>query len=295
MRLLLLHFKIFATFDALGTNLNTTTLGEGGPLKVRIAHNLTNRVVLATKFMSATSNLRAFVANGATSHRGECTNIWGASQGVVSFSYMADPAGFVFQIAVLVLSVVIHEVSHGTVALALGDPTAKYAGRLTLNPIPHVDPMGSFVLPLLLGLSGLPIIGWAKPVPYNPYNLRNQRAGPVLVALAGPLSNIIIAAVFGFVASTAFASGGVQGQLIASAAALVVVVNVALGIFNLIPIPPLDGSKLLLAVIPDRFYGLKNMLEQYGFILLLIFIFTVSGVLSPVIRAVAGFFLGGAA
>lgn len=207
---------------------------------------------------------------------------------------MSDPTIFIFNIAILVLSVVIHEVSHGTVALALGDPTAKFAGRLTLNPLPHLDLVGSFILPLMLGLSGLPIIGWAKPVPYNPYNLRNQRFGPVLVALAGPASNIIVAAVFGFVASAAVVSGSVYGQAIAGAAVWVVIINVALGIFNLIPIPPLDGSKLLLAVIPDSAYAVKDMLERYGFILLVLFIFTLSGVLSPIIMTVAGFFLRGA-
>jgi len=201
---------------------------------------------------------------------------------------------FILQIAVLVMSVVIHEVSHGTVALALGDPTAKYAGRLTLNPIAHVDIMGSLVLPLLLGLSGLPIIGWAKPVPYNPYNLRNQRSGPVLVAIAGPLSNFIVAVVFGFVASIAGASGSGFEVILSNAAALVVVINVALGIFNLVPIPPLDGSKLLLAVIPERAYVLRETLERYGFILLIVFIFTLGGVLSPLIDIVARFLLKGA-
>jgi len=206
---------------------------------------------------------------------------------------MSD-TGFILQIAVLVMSVVIHEVSHGTIALALGDPTAKYAGRLTLNPIAHVDIMGSLVLPLLLGLSGLPIIGWAKPVPYNPYNLRNQRIGPVLVAIVGPLSNFVVAVVFGFVASVAVATGSSFGIVLADAAALVVIINVALGIFNLVPIPPLDGSKLLLAVIPERAYVLRETLERYGFLLLIVFIFTLGGVLAPLIDAVARFLLKGA-
>src|SRR3989344_1831079 len=105
-----------------------------------------------------------------------------------------DPINFIFFISILIISVVIHEVSHGYMAEYLGDPTARLAGRLTLNPIPHLDLFGSFIIPLLLFFSSSPImLGWAKPVPYNPYNLRNQRWGDALVASAGPLSNLAIA------------------------------------------------------------------------------------------------------
>src|SRR3990167_7689780 len=104
--------------------------------------------------------------------------------------------GFIFQVAILVMSVVIHEVSHGFMAYALGDSTAKYAGRLTLNPIPHIDPFGSIILPFMLSLlPGGVVFGWAKPVAYNPYNLRAQKWGPGLVAAGGPLSNILVAKV----------------------------------------------------------------------------------------------------
>src|SRR3989338_121736 len=108
--------------------------------------------------------------------------------------------GFIFQVAILVMSVVIHEVSHGFMAYALGDSTAKYAGRLTLNPIPHIDPFGSIILPFILSLlPGGMVFGWAKPVPYNPYNLRDQKWGPGLVAAVGPVSNLFVALVFGLV------------------------------------------------------------------------------------------------
>src|SRR3989344_7390564 len=108
--------------------------------------------------------------------------------------------GFIFQVAILVMSVVIHEVSHGFMAYALGDSTAKYAGRLTLNPLPHIDPFGSIILPCVLSLlPGGIIFGYAKPVPYNPYNLRNQKWGPALVAGVGPCANLLVALVFGLI------------------------------------------------------------------------------------------------
>src|SRR5262245_29317731 len=106
---------------------------------------------------------------------------------------------FLFIIIILIMSVVVHEVSHGFAALALGDPTAKYAGRLTLNPFYHLDPIGSVLVPILGYLSGGIIIGWAKPVPFNPYNLRDARWGEALVALAGPVSNIILAIIFSLI------------------------------------------------------------------------------------------------
>src|SRR3989338_330219 len=114
---------------------------------------------------------------------------------------------FIFVIAILVMSVVIHEVSHGYAALALGDPTAKYQGRLTLNPISHLDPVGSFLVPLLGYFAGDFIIGWAKPVPFNPYNLRNQKWGEAIVAIAGPLSNIFLATIFGLIIRFALGYG----------------------------------------------------------------------------------------
>jgi len=111
---------------------------------------------------------------------------------------MEDATGFLFPIAILVMSVVIHEVSHGVAAYLLGDKTAKYAGRLTLNPIPHIDILGSIIVPFVLAISSPFVIGWAKPVPYNPYNLRDQKRGPAIVGAAGPLSNFFIAGIFGF-------------------------------------------------------------------------------------------------
>jgi Zn-dependent protease len=177
-----------------------------------------------------------------------------------------------FFFIILIFSVVIHEVSHGYAAKAQGDQTAEYAGRLTLNPIPHLDPIGSIILPismfLLSGGRG-PIFGWAKPVPFNPWNLRNLRWGPVYVALAGPGANFMLATVFGLLIRF-LSLPEAMGNLFEA----IVFMNLFLGMFNLVPIPPLDGSKLLFAVIPDRYRTLERFLEQYGILILFMFIFT---------------------
>ena len=210
-----------------------------------------------------------------------------------------------FQIAVLVMSVVIHEVSHGLMALWLGDPTAKYAGRLTLNPFKHLDWWGSLVVPLIMIFTLGVGFGWAKPVPYNPYNLKDQKKGPALVGLSGPLSNILVALIFGLGArliymnslmkldiiqnllsrnyeNLAISVSGSLSSIFFLLFSMIVVINVFLAFFNLIPIPPLDGSKLLFALLRLRTETVM-MLEQFGFMILLFFVFVFSSVL--------GFFL----
>ena len=155
-----------------------------------------------------------------------------------------EPLSIILIVVILILSVVIHEVAHGYAALWLGDTTAYYAGRLTLNPIKHLDMFGSVILPILLSFTGF-IFGWAKPVPYNPYNLKNRRWGELLVAVAGPASNIILALIFGLIIRFVNLDAG-----LILVAGLIVQVNIVLAIFNLIPIPPLDGSKILFAILP---------------------------------------------
>jgi len=180
------------------------------------------------------------------------------------------------------MSVVVHEVSHGYAALALGDPTAKYQGRLTLNPIPHLDMVGSIFVPLIGYFLGGFIIGWAKPVPFNPYNLRSAKWGEAIVAIAGPLSNIALAVIFGLIIR--FASDfGFLSQSFLSLASFVVLINIILAIFNLIPIPPLDGSKILFTFLPYRWQHLRQSLERYGLILVFVFIFLLWQVMSPVV------------
>jgi Zn-dependent protease len=170
----------------------------------------------------------------------------------------------IFSLIILIISVVIHEVSHGYAAYIQGDSTAYYQGRLTLNPIKHVDPFGSVVVPIVLYIlsKGAFTFGWAKPVPFNPYNLRNQRWGELLVAIAGPISNIIIAVVFGLVIRL---SGEGLASPFIQLSSLVVLVNLGLAIFNMIPIPPLDGSKVLFSILPQRFQQYRVALERFSF------------------------------
>ena len=187
-----------------------------------------------------------------------------------------------FFIAILVMSVVIHEVSHGFAAEKMGDPTARLAGRLTLNPIPHIDLLGSIILPALLFLTNAGFLfGWAKPVPYNPYNLKYPKWGPALVALAGPVSNILIALIFGMVIR--FGDALSLSQSFSDISAYIVQLNILLAVFNMIPIPPLDGSKVLAAFLPYRYMHIMDSLQQYGFfIVLFVVIFAWRPVIAPI-------------
>ena len=189
-----------------------------------------------------------------------------------------------FQIIILIFSVVVHEVAHGYAAYMLGDNTAKYQGRLTLNPIKHIDMFGSIILPLILFISGSGfMIGWAKPVPFNPFNLRNQRWGEAIVAFAGPLSNIVIALVFGLLVRAGFAFGVVPSIEILHISSYIIFINLLLAVFNLVPIPPLDGSKILFSVFRIGYGPAREFLERSGMILVLIFVFFFWGLISPVI------------
>lgn len=239
-----------------------------------------------------------------------------------------------FYLLTLIYSVIIHEVSHGVMALWLGDLTAKYAGRLNLNPMKHIDPFGSVVLPVLLFVTTGFAFGWAKPVPYNPYNLRDQKWGPTYVALAGPASNLFLAAVAAGIAGILplllgikkdilvrfecfaapnllsyetylnFCGGSFldRAQALAESFAgsvpgilyglllLVIFWNVVLACFNLLPIPPLDGSKILYTIFPLSERTIL-MLEQYGLFLLIFVIFFFSGPIGIFINFVLSLFL----
>ncbi|OGZ32904.1 MAG: hypothetical protein A2V69_03365 [Candidatus Portnoybacteria bacterium RBG_13_40_8] len=195
-----------------------------------------------------------------------------------------DPIILIIQIAVLLMSVVIHEVSHGLMANHLGDSTAKYAGRLTLNPIKHLDLWGSLIIPLSLLIIGSPILfGYAKPVPYNPFNLKNKKWGPAMVAAAGPGSNLIIALLFGLTLRFIPLGGSLYLQNLVQIFAYIVLLNLLLVVFNLVPIPPLDGSKILFALLPYKYQRLSFELERYGLILVLFFIFFLFGYIVPII------------
>jgi len=195
----------------------------------------------------------------------------------------------IFQVAVIIFSAVIHEVSHGYAALFLGDPTAKYEGRLTLNPFKHLDLFGSVIVPILTSFAGL-IFGWAKPVPYNPYNLKKERWGEALVALAGPLSNVLIAFLFSIAIRLQNFIG--VGENFIELASVVVYLNLILAIFNLIPIPPLDGSKILFSILPERARAIRVELERYGLFILLFVILFLPNFIIPILSFLFHFFTG---
>ena len=191
--------------------------------------------------------------------------------------------------AILLLSAVFHEYMHGWAADELGDPTPRDLGRLTLNPAAHIDPFFTLLLPafLLIATGGRFMFAAAKPVPFNPYNLRYPKYGPALVGIAGPVGNIILALTFSllirFIALP---------PAIASLAVLVVWANVLLAVFNLVPIPPLDGSHVLISLIQTRWEGLILFLERYGLIIFFFFLFFLSDFLLPLMVAVAYALLG---
>lgn len=201
---------------------------------------------------------------------------------------------YIFLIAILLFSIVIHEVSHGFVAYAFGDPTAKDAGRLTLNPIPHIDPFGTILLPLAMAIPAFfgaqPLIfGWAKPVPYNPLYFKNVRRATALVAVAGVAANFFVAIVFSLAIrfltplGHTFPAAGIAAPF-GDVFALIVRINLLLGIFNIVPIPPLDGSKILFALLPREFAAVERFSAQYGILLLILFLFFFVGVVGVLVQ-----------
>jgi Zn-dependent protease len=198
----------------------------------------------------------------------------------------------VIQLLAFALAISVHESAHGWVAERLGDPTARWLGRITLNPIKHVDLVGTIIFPLMLAFLGAPIIGWAKPVPFVTRNLRNQRRDPALVGLAGPAANILLAlgvvlvllvlkAVMpsfrdllnAMIVAGALGASGIAAPLIYLLFSLAMV-NLVLAVFNLIPIPPLDGSHVVGALLPPRLHWQWVQLESYGFLLLFVLLWT---------------------
>jgi len=173
----------------------------------------------------------------------------------------------VIRLMALVLAIVLHEVAHGYAAYRLGDPTAKAAGRLTLNPIAHVDPMGSIVLPLILAFTGSPVLlGWAKPVPFNPAYFRDVRKGSMLVAAAGPATNLVLAA--GAAVLFRFAPLAGFFGFIAFFLLHFCLINVVLAVFNLMPVPPLDGSRIVAGFLPPELARSYLSLGRFGFLII---------------------------
>jgi Zn-dependent protease len=197
----------------------------------------------------------------------------------------------------ILLAVILHEVAHGWVADRLGDSTARYSGRLTLNPVAHIDLFGTIILPLVLLMSGVFIFGYAKPVPINPYNLRNPRRDIIWVSLAGILTNLALAAVSAMLFRILISSSAGSWSFIVSPLVMMLMasvrINIILAVFNALPIPPLDGSRVLAHLLPPEQSAVFTKLEPYGFIIILFLFFTgMIDFIWPIIRFFMVLFLG---
>ncbi|MBO7431360.1 MAG: site-2 protease family protein [Elusimicrobia bacterium] len=198
---------------------------------------------------------------------------------------------YIIIVAVLLFSVIVHEVAHGFVAYKRGDSTAKLLGRLTLNPISHIDIFGSIILPAILMLTGAPVFGWAKPVPINMYNLKNPKTDMIFVSLAGITANFLLATVAGmlmFFIRTFFANVDIMVSMYVILQ-YIIVINIVLFIFNLIPIPPLDGSRVVLFLLPRELAQKYAQIERYGFWIILILLMT--NILWKIIGPIANFLI----
>jgi len=203
-----------------------------------------------------------------------------------------NPEFLALSIVILLFSVIIHEVMHGVVARKFGDHTAEAAGRLTLNPLPHIDLFGTILLPALLIFTGSPILfGWAKPVPVNPLNFSNLRRGELLVSAAGILSNFGLAVAAAVIYHILNALPQTFPALLGALLRFTITINLVLGIFNLFPIPPLDGSKVLLSQLPYNLAKQYQKLEPYGILILLLLLMIPFG-RSSLLHTVLGFFVG---
>lgn len=185
-------------------------------------------------------------------------------------------------LGILAFSISVHEASHAWAANRLGDPTAAQQGRISLNPLDHIDPLGTVILPLILIISGLPAFGWAKPTPFNPWNLSNPKRDAALISLAGPVSNLVVAVVFSLILR-------LTGFGLFSA---IVQLNLVLAVFNLIPIHPLDGFKVVGGLLPRSTYLQWMQLERFGPFFLIFFFFFGGGFLSTIVAPLLTFFLG---
>ena len=193
---------------------------------------------------------------------------------------MQDPVYTIIVFIIILVSVILHELAHGVVAYLLGDRTAKEAGRLTLNPLKHIDPFMSILVPVVLYLLNAPVFGGAKPVPINSRNLKWREWGLALVAIAGPLTNFLIAFIAFLIARFSGILYNPSGELPSFIFAEIIYINLGFMLFNFIPIPPLDGSRVLYALSPDFIRNLFSQIEHYGFIIVYLLIFLFGDVFS---------------
>lgn len=190
---------------------------------------------------------------------------------------------FIISLSLFFLAVIIHEYAHGWVAWKLGDPTAKMAGRLTLNPLAHIDPVGTIFLPIILLVTHSPVIfGWAKPVPVDFRSLRNPKKDMIWVGLAGPAANILLAILLSFVLKLFLLSGNVVFSFILNMA---IIINLVLAVFNILPIPPLDGSRVMMGLLPRDLARQYAKLEPYGFVIIFGFLYLglVGAIIWPIV------------
>jgi Zn-dependent protease len=196
----------------------------------------------------------------------------------------------------LILAITVHEFCHALVADHLGDPTPRSNGRLTLNPLAHADPIGTLLLPLFSAISGVPTIGWAKPVPIDPFNFQHPKRDEIIVSLAGPASNLLLA----IIASLVLRFLPISSWLIFYTLYIFALINISLSIFNLIPIPPLDGSHVFLNILPEKSrIKWEEAFSQYGFVLLIILVLLpinngntiISSIMTPIIQLISSFLL----
>ena len=205
---------------------------------------------------------------------------------------ITNALGITILIAVFIIVIVAHEFAHGYAAYKLGDYTAKQAGRLTLNPIKHLDPIGTVVLPAILIITSSPvIIGWAKPVPVNPYNFKNPRMGMLLTSLAGPGANFFLAVIFAAIFKMGLFPPDSLGELFLLRG---VAISLILGIFNMIPIPPLDGSNIVASLLPPRYGQFYMRIERFGFIIIigLLYIGLFDKVIIPIFKILIRLLVG---
>lgn len=198
-----------------------------------------------------------------------------------------DIAYIAIVIGVILISMTLHEVMHGLVAYALGDDTAKLQGRLTLNPVKHIDPFLTLILPVMLAIIGAPIFGGAKPVPFNPARVKYDEWGAAMVAIAGPLTNLVIA----FVVFGLYAVLGMPGGLLGLILTTAVMVNLGFFIFNLIPFPPLDGSRVLYALAPEFVRRGMEVMERFGIMIVFMIILFANSSIGALMTASMAFFI----